>query len=389
MRIIYILNATDLYGGATKAVMHLIEGEIAKSIQPLFILPSDDGIAHTLRQKNMQYKVLTYRMSVYPPLQCAKDILLYIPRLVGRLTVNRIAAKQLYRIAKEFRADIIHTNTSVNTIGYDVARKLHIPHVWHIREYADLDFNFHYFPSRNHFLKKLKEDQSYTICITKDIQQYDKIHNWPASRVIYDGVLSKSQSQFIIPKEPYFLYAGRLESGKGIEDLLQAYAVYAKQMEHPVPLWIAGDTHNADYKKKLESIVSSMDNTSLITFLGMREDILTLMQHTLALIVPSKAEGFGFITAEGMFSGALVIGRNTRGTKEQFDNGYTMCSEEIGLRYNTQDELIAHMVRVTQEGIEPFILMMKRGQTIVQTLYSIESHQQAVIELYNHIVNNQ
>ena len=129
MRIIYILNATDMYGGATKAVMNLLEGEVAKSIQPLFILPSDTGIAHTLRQKGIPYEVLTYRMSVYPPLRCAKDILLFIPRLVGRIFVNWTAAKQLYSIAKEFKADIIHTNTSVNNIGYVVSLRLNIPHV--------------------------------------------------------------------------------------------------------------------------------------------------------------------------------------------------------------------------------------------------------------------
>lgn len=387
MRIIYILNATDMYGGATKAVMNLLEGEVAKSIQPLFILPSDTGIAHTLRQKGIPYEVLTYRMSVYPPLRCAKDILLFIPRLVGRIFVNWTAAKQLYSIAKEFKADIIHTNTSVNNIGYVVSRRLNIPHVWHIREYADLDFNLHYIPSKACFLKKLKEDQSYTICITKDIQKYNNLHNWPSSRVIYDGVLSKNQSALIVPKQPYFLFAGRLEQGKGIEDLLEAYAIYVKQTDHPVPLWIAGDTQDADYKKKLERMVSSIDGTSSIAFLGMREDILSLMQHTMALIVPSKAEGFGFITAEGMFSGALVIGRNTGGTKEQLDNGLTISGQEIGLRYNTQNELIAHLLQVTKDGIDPYIPMIKRGQTIVQRLYSIESHQQTVLEFYNHIIS--
>ena len=134
-------------------------------------------------------------------------------------------------------------------------------------------------------------------------------------------------------------------------------------------------------------MASSIDGTPSITFLGMREDILSLMQHTLSLIVPSKAEGFGFITAEGMFSGALVIGKNTRGTKEQFDNGLTISGQEIGLRYNTQNELIAHLVRVTKDGIEPFIPMIKKGQTTVQRLYSIESHQQTVFEFYNHIIS--
>jgi glycosyltransferase involved in cell wall biosynthesis len=296
-----------MYGGATKAVMNLLEGEVAKSIQPLFILPSDTGIAHTLRQKGIPYEVLTYRMSVYPPLRCAKDILLFIPRLVGRIFVNWTAAKQLYSIAKEFKADIIHTNTSVNNIGYVVSRRLNIPHVWHIREYADLDFNLHYIPSKACFLKKLKEDQSYTICITKDIQKYNNLHNWPSSRVIYDGVLSKNQSALIVPKQPYFLFAGRLEQGKGIEDLLEAYAIYVKQTDHPVPLWIAGDTQDADYKKKLERMASSIDGTPSITFLGMREDILSLMQHTLALIVPQKRKALASLRLRACFPGLLSL----------------------------------------------------------------------------------
>ena len=45
------------------------------------------------------------------------------------------------------------------------------------------------------------------------------------------------------------------------------------------------------------------------------------MSKALALFVPSSFEGFGFITVEAMFCGCLVIGRNTGGTKEQFDNG--------------------------------------------------------------------
>lgn len=64
-----------------------------------------------------------------------------------------------------------------------------------------------------------------------------------------------------------------------------------------------------------------MNIASQVVFLGMRKDIYSLMKDAMALIVPSYWEGFGFITTEAMFNGCLVIGRNTSGTKEQFDNG--------------------------------------------------------------------
>ena len=40
-----------------------------------------------------------------------------------------------------------------------------------------------------------------------------------------------------------------------------------------------------------------------------------------------------------MYNHCLVIGRNTAGTKEQFDNGLDQTGEEIGLRFDSDLEL--------------------------------------------------
>lgn len=388
MRILYILNATDPYGGATKAVMHLADGIISTDGRVLFILPSDTGIANGLRERGIPYRVLNYRMAVYPPTQCVKDILLFIPRLLGRIYLNRRAAQQVALIAREFHADIIHTNTSVNDIGYIASRKLQIPHVWHIREYADLDFKLYYYLSRSLYLRQFTSPESYTICITKDIQLYNGLQNCSTSRVIYDGVLHENQSAFLVPKHRYFLFVGRLEPGKGIEELLHSYARYSTHAETPIPLQIAGDTQDELYKSRLEAIVQQSSIEALVTFLGARKDILDLMQRCTALIVPSRAEGFGFVTTEGMFSGALVIGRDTRGTKEQFDNGLALSGQEIALRYNTPDELIDLLCRLTDEGITPYLTMAKTGQAVATQLYSVESHIKTVCQFYNDILQH-
>ncbi len=380
IRVLYILNATDRFGGATKAIMNLLNG--MNNIIPYFILPDDSGIAEVLRRKGIAYSVLNYRMAVYPPLKSLQDYLLFLPRLCGRIYLNTRASRQIEAIARNFNADIIHTNTSVNDIGYRASRTLHMPHVWHIREYGIQDFGFHHYPCHSLFMRKFKAAQSYTICITKDIQCYNGLHNWSASRVIYDGVLHTSQICFSPMKKNYFLFAGRLEKGKGIEELIEAYGIYTAKTELPHPLWIAGDTLDAAYKDKLYGIVSHMTCKDNIHFLGMRKDILDLMQNAMALIVPSRAEGFGFITAEGMFSGALVIGKDASGTKEQFDNGYHLTKQEIALRYRTQDELVEHMLQVSRQGIEPYLRTIKAGQNAAEQLYSIENHQSAVCQFY-------
>ncbi|MBR6493436.1 MAG: hypothetical protein IKT13_05820, partial [Paludibacteraceae bacterium] len=126
LRIVYILNATDPFGGATKAIMNLVEG-LKDQISPLFIVPDASGISETFEQRGIPYRVLDYRMSVYPPTEKIQDILQFVPRLIGRIYLNRKAAKQLVHIAGEFHSDLIHTNTSVNNIGYLASRRLSIP----------------------------------------------------------------------------------------------------------------------------------------------------------------------------------------------------------------------------------------------------------------------
>ena len=119
----------------------------------------------------------------------------------------------------------------------------------------------------------------------------------------------------------------------------------------------------------------------------MRKDILSLYKEAKALIVPSLSEGFGFITAEAMFCGCLVIGNDTAGTKEQFDNGLEMTGEEIALRYTKQEELVQHLIDVTNEPIKHYEPMILRAQQVVTQLYSTETHAERVYEFYNYILN--
>ena len=119
----------------------------------------------------------------------------------------------------------------------------------------------------------------------------------------------------------------------------------------------------------------------------MRDDILSLYREAKALIVSSLTEGFGFITSEAMFCGCLVIGNDVAGTKEQFDNGLEMTGKDIALRYTKQEELVQHMIDVSNNGIEHYEPMILRAQQVVKQLYSTEQNAQRVYQLYTSIVN--
>lgn len=373
VRVIYVLNSTNRFGGASKAFLSLLAGLMELGVKPLVIVPDDKGLCDILSKKDVPFKILPYKMAVYPPCRTVKNKLFFLPMLVKRILWNVYSASKLTRIAKDFAADIIHTNVSVINIGYKTARRLRIPHVWHIREYGDLDFHYHYYYTRNLHLNKYYQPNSYQACITKDIRRYNGLDNSSCARVIYDGVLPRAAVRFTSDKKPYFLFAGRLEENKGIKDAISAFAMFVKKCpDSAMRLKIAGDTADAGYRQGLVKLAEGCGVSDRVDFLGMRSDVYDLMYEAYALLVPSHSEGFGFITAEAMFNGCLVIGRDTGGTKEQFDNGLELTGKEIALRFNTTEEMAGYMTEVVKVGIGCYFDIIRSAQSVVADMYSVE-----------------
>lgn len=112
------------------------------------------------------------------------------------------------------------------------------------------------------------------------------------------------------------------------------------------------------------------------------------MSKALALFVPSFFEGFGFITVEAMFCGCLVVGRNTGGTKEQFDHGLTLEGDEIAIRFDSDEDLVSIMKNISMNGIEYYFSMIKRSQKVVMQCYTIDISANIVYGLYENILKN-
>src|SRR6185503_339360 len=100
---------------------------------------------------------------------------------------------------------------------------------------------------------------------------------------------------------PYFLFVGRLERIKGLDDVIPAFERYPD-----ADLLVAGDGGHAPALKRLA------EGNPRVTFLG-RIDAVKLehyYRHALALIVPSVCyETFGIILIESFKQATPVIAR--------------------------------------------------------------------------------
>ena len=375
-RVLYVTYSSDLYGD-NKALLNILDGVLEKGLIPFIVLASEGKMCDELKIRNIEYQFIKNYFFIYPPLSSIKDLLIFIPRLLRTIWFNYQAENQLSVIVNKFKPDLIHTNVGPVHFGFQVAKKFKIPHVWHIREYQDLDFNMHPLFSVAGFVKKLKHPINHSIAITKGVFNHFYMTN-DNGMVIYDGVMKADSVHFELVKGKYFLFVGRLEEAKGIRILIESYIEFCK-FNDEIELRIAGDGE-LNYVKELQQIIDDAKITSRVRFLGFRDDINNLMSTATALIVPSRHEGFGFITVEAMFNGCLVIGNNVAGTKEILEK------ENLGILYSGRDELVSTLKAVVSSGIESYYPLMKKAQERAVNLYSQEQNVEAVYEYYQSIL---
>ena len=388
MKVAYITNSSGSLGGATKALLQLVNELARYGVEPLIVLPDTEGIYSDLKKKGIKVYALNYRMNIYPPLRGLKDFLFFIPRSIGRFMLTRKTANRLAAILKENEIQLVHSNSSVVEIGRLAAAKLNIPHIYHVREYGDADFKMHYIPSKSY--AHLMMRQSNTICITEGIQKHhglDKANRLKGrSVVIYDGVLPQQSVPTFSEKGNYFLFAGRLEPAKGLDFMLKGYCEYAKSTSNPLPLKVAGHQRRPDYLAMIKEYIHQNGLDAHVELLGPRSDIFDLMREAKAIVIASPFEGFGFCMAEAMFNGCLVIGRDLTGTHEQFEKGLEKQGAEIGFRYKTTEELTHILQEVGHSPITKYLEMKKRAFVTVNTLYTSEHCADQVYQYYKTLI---
>lgn len=385
MKILYILNATAVYGGATKSFMPLLEGLRDKGLEVCVLTPDKEGIYKVLNRKGIKVVAVNMRASVYPSKVGIKGHLLYIPRIICRLFVNRLAMRKLKKIFKNQGIDIIHSNVSVMKLGFKLAAYLKVPHIYHIREYVGKNQYLQFFPSSRYFYRQLRQPDSYAVCITKGVMNYYGLANAENVRMIYDPVLTSEAGMMHNVKEDYFLYAGRIERPKGLLELIHAYAEYVRHSDCPAKLRIAGAVSDQAFYEEVKRTIEKNEISDYVSFLGELKDLTDTLRKALAIIVPSWFEGFGRCMAEAMFNGCLVIGKDNTGTKEQFDNGLELCGEEIGFRYQTTEELTAAMMEVERMGKEERKKIESYALKTVLHFYTNEASVNKVYDFYQFI----
>ena len=234
---------------------------------------------------------------------------------IYRNIINRISAKKVAKFAIEQSIDIIHSNTSTINIGAFISKYSGIPHVWHIREFGDLDFNMNFYQPSDKVYSFMNRYTNCFIFVSKAVSEHYDSLTESKKKVVYNGIDSNCINEIRHNNNSRIkiLIAGVVYIGKGQDEAVAACNLLIKKGITNFDLYIAGEG-------KLYFEIEN-DLMSHVHVLGRVDDMIELRKNIDIELVCSRAEAFGRVTAEAMLSSIPVIGTNRGGTPELIRDG--------------------------------------------------------------------
>jgi glycosyltransferase involved in cell wall biosynthesis len=173
-----------------------------------------------------------------------------------------------------------------------------------------------------------------------------------------------------LPDRPFFLYVGRLEKLKGVQDVLRLFADY-----HEADLLIVGA---GSYEGALRDQARGLSHVRFLSKVHPAA-LAGIYRKAVAVLVPSLCyETFGLTAAEAMSHGTPAIVRRIGALAENLDQSGG------GLSFATLDECRAAMERLrTDRALRDDL--GRRGALAVRTRWSVDAHLAQYLDIVNQV----
>jgi glycosyltransferase involved in cell wall biosynthesis len=341
-RITFLTHYTELYG-ANLSLLNLIDGLNGYGYRSHVIAPEDGDLLVELKRRGVPAARLPFEwwVSTQPS----------VTGSVERYQRNLQNVEAIQKQIAHWHTGIVYSNSSVFNIGAMAARALGLPHVWHLREYGDRDYDLH--PDFGHLIHRREFESANAInFVSNALRRYFLGDSPPThSEVIYNGVaraakfdeLRKASATLTNRTQPFtFVLVGRFRESKGQAIAIRAFAKVAERVPNVRLLLVggAGGTGDQAYFDGCRTLTDELKVVDRVEFWGyIRDPERAFLAADVALMC-SRNEAMGRVTAEAMAACRPVIGYDSGGTSELIDHGRT------GLLYRGEaDALAGCMIR--------------------------------------------
>jgi len=370
MRVAFITHYADMLG-ANRSLLNLIDGLRAYGVESFVVTPDLGDFTKALAERGIAFRELAIQEWVSEP--TAKR------NRWQRLYLNLRVLPHLVSQLRKWRVQVVYSNSSVICAGQVAARLLRLPHIWHFREFGDLDYGMRLDWGKRFFNFLISKAQA-QIAISNAIRDHllqaqakEKIH------VIYNGIAPASEFDRLHLEaaqrdwgcQPFnFLVIGMFHPAKQQEEAIRAFAQVVKQVP-AAQLLLAGPADN-NYGKSCRDLVTTLGLSNRVTFLDYVADPFPVYLQAHTLLMCSKHEGMGRVTAEAMATCLPVIGRNSGATPELIQH------EQTGLLYDGSiNALVTCMTQLARNPAQARQLGMN-GWEVARQKFTVETYSQQV-----------
>lgn len=335
---ILVLSHSSEIGGAELSMLDFFEywRKKEKNIALLFIIREPlDKLAPELKKRGFNYVSLAYTSWVMPQLINRPEDIFRNAR------INTGAVKEIEKIIHQFKPTIVMTNTIIAPWAAFAAKLNHLPHIWFIREYGDIDHRHSFEIGRDktfedidilsdlvitnsqalsaHVCQYISKKKVATLYTPFNVTRIKSLYK----KAVTDPFTKKADIKIII--------VGAIRPSKGQELVIKAVGeLYKKGIR--AELCLVGHVIDPEYLPKLKRDINRLGIVNQIHFVGKQSNPYGFIQHADVGIMASGVEAFGRVTFEYLTLGIPVIGVSTGGTLEMVKdnvNGFLFTAGNV------------------------------------------------------------
>ncbi len=395
MKVAFIAHFPNLYG-ANRSLLNLIDGLKPYGVVPHVIVPGEGPLTDTLRLRNIEFAIVPIQWWAEELkgnlVEQAYKIALFYPKAFKRLYLNFKLIPSLAEILQVWNIDVVYTNSCATPVGALVAHKLQLPHIWHLREFLDIDYNIYLDWGKllcSFFIQIQKSAAQ--IAISKAIYlHFFGNSSKKCAHIVYNGISSNIELQRLHELgisswkhgRPFtFALVGLIHPNKGQDVAIKALSRIADDFPD-IRLLIVGDG-STEQLAQLKKLAENLGVSEQIEFWGYVDDPYKAYLASDVVLMCSKNEGMGRVTVEAMSVCRPVIGYDNAGTSEIIQHEYT------GLLYRGDHEALAVCMKQLIENPDWAKKLGMNAWNRVVEEYSIETYSQKIYEILVSVTKKQ
>lgn len=369
-------------GGAALALYDLINEIIYNEtdIEPIVITGKKNELNRMLDEIGVENYTASFKnfiSSYHSP------VFLWKMAYFFRYYINREKAiKKINKYVDLDNIDIIHSNLDRIDIGAVIAKRYHIPHVWHVREYGKDGFRLLSF--KQDPIKYMNSFKSVYVFISNAVKD-----NWVElgldcsnSIMIYDGIRTELYHEKIAKNGQLIkgIFIGGYCDSKGQSELIEALGLLSTKTLEKFKVDFFGNGRQA-YINKLKARAKQLGIEKNVTFNSYDPYIFQKIVDYDIGFNCSISEGFGRVTVEYMLNELCPIvssGGANREIIKAYDSGFVY---EKG---NLED--LAMIVQHAIDNQNEIISIGQNAKIRACKLFTINSHEKQIVSLYKKVI---